>query len=88
MMNPARRVIEKCGGVDAVMRICGRSRSRVLRWTYPKERGGTGGLIPAEMQQVLLKGARNEGRDLRPDDFFDVGQDASVMSDDAPGAAA
>lgn len=50
--------------------MVGRSYGRVLRWTYSKERGGTGGLIPADMQPILLRVAREEGLPLTPDDFF------------------
>lgn len=71
-MTPASRVIQICGGVDAVMAMTGRSRSRVLRWTYPKERGGTGGLIPSDVQPVLINAARAKGIGLLPDHFFDL----------------
>lgn len=68
MLEPAKTVIEICGGAKAVAEMVGRSENRVRRWTYPKERGGTGGLIPSDMQPVLLMAARDRG--LRPDHFF------------------
>lgn len=70
MSNPASHVIQKCGGLDAVAAITGRHKSNVARWTYGKERGGTGGLIPSDAQLTLLRGARERGIDLRPEDFF------------------
>ena len=70
MMMPAHRVIEICGGVDAVTEMVGRHRSRVYRWGYAREAGGTGGLIPAEAQVKLLDAARARGIDLRPEHFF------------------
>ncbi len=85
MMNPAERVIEICGGVTAVAHMVGRSEMPVRRWTYPKERGGTGGLIPSAMQTVLLERARAQGIDLRPEHFFPehlVAPSASVDDDD------
>jgi len=44
--------------------------SRVYRWTYPKNRGGTGGLVPAKHQARLLQLAREAGRQIEPSDFF------------------
>lgn len=70
----AARIIEKCGGPRAVAEICGVDVSRVHRWKYPPERGGTGGIIPASHQITLLEGARAAGINLRPDDFFPVAE--------------
>lgn len=76
-MNQAQRIIEKCGGGDAgrgvaiVAEITGIHRSRIWRWTYPKERGGTGGTIPSNHQQEILVRARERGIDLTPEDFFE-----------------
>lgn len=70
MLNPAHTVIEICGGFAAVAEITGRHETRIRRWTYPKDRGGTGGLIPSDMQHVLLNAARKSGKDLRPEHFF------------------
>jgi hypothetical protein len=50
--------------------MTGRSGVRVRRWTYPKERGGTGGLIPAECQQAILTQARLRLLPLTPAHFF------------------
>lgn len=69
-MQPAESIIAKCGGHDVVAQICGVNRTRVFRWTYPPERGGTGGFIPATHHQRLLSGARARGIDLRPEHFF------------------
>jgi hypothetical protein len=70
LMEPARTIIELFGGYRCVASITGRHPTRVLRWTYPVERGGTGGLIPARYQQILLAHARAAGIDLRPEHFF------------------
>lgn len=70
MLEPARTVIEICGGFAATARLADRDTTRVHRWTYPKERGGTGGLIPADCQVALLKAAKDAGIDLRPEHFF------------------
>ena len=70
MLNPAKTVIEICGGVPNAAKLANRSENRVRRWTYERERGGTGGLIPADCQVALLDGARREGINLRPEHFF------------------
>lgn len=73
MLEPAKTVIEICGGYSTVAEMVGRSEVRVRRWAYPKERGGTGGVIPADCQQRLLDAARRAGKDLRPEHFFLAG---------------
>ena len=69
-MEPARTVIAICGGYAETARMSGRSEVRVRRWEYPKEKGGTGGLIPSDCQQTLLDAARAESKPLRPEHFF------------------
>ncbi len=44
--------------------------SRVYRWTYPRDRGGGGGLVPAKHQVTLLRAAAARGILLAPADFF------------------
>jgi len=70
MLEPAQTVISICGGFSAVADITSRSEVRVRRWCYPKDRGGTGGLIPSECQQLLLDWSRKNGGALRPEHFF------------------
>lgn len=69
-MEPAQTIIELCGGFRAVAQITGRDETRVRRWTYPKDRGGTGGLIPAECQVLLMAAARERGLPLTAEHFF------------------
>jgi len=76
MTNVARHIISKFGdgdfkvGVPVVAGILGLDVTRVYRMTYPKNKGGTGGLVPAQHQQPLLEQARVRSVDLRPEDFF------------------
>lgn len=63
-------VIEKCGGHQKVAAALGVDVSRVHRWTYPRERGGTGGVVPSRHQQRLLDWAKGQGIELSPGDFF------------------
>lgn len=69
-MEPALTIIEICGGFQAVSEMTGRDLTRVHRWTYPRERGGTGGRIPAEVQFTLLTEAQKRGLSLTPAHFF------------------
>lgn len=70
MLEPANTIITICGGYDAVAGIVGRSGVQVRRWTYPRERGGTGGLIPSECATILMRHARQAGLPLTPAHFF------------------
>jgi hypothetical protein len=65
-MNIASNVIAKCGGAVRTAEIVGVKPPTVYRWTYPKERGGTGGLVPAKYQTTLLAAVPS----LSPSDFF------------------
>lgn len=68
----AKHVIEKCGGVKAAARLSKRTLATVHRWRHERERGGTGGLIPADAQVVLMAAAIRGEVDLQPADFFDI----------------
>ncbi len=70
MMEPAKTVIKICGGCEAVAKMTGRHHTNVRRWTYPKEKGGTGGLIPTDAQAILYREALRLGIKLKPDHFF------------------
>jgi hypothetical protein len=71
MLEPAKTVIDICGGPGAAAEMAGVHKTNVYRWTYPKtKRGGTGGLIPSDKQPILLSEARRRGIDLRPEHFF------------------
>lgn len=69
-LQPAHSVIEAFGGVDKVSTITGKHISRVYRWMYPKEQGGTGGIIPQPEAAKLLKHARDNGVAVTADSFF------------------
>lgn len=79
MMEPAKTVIEICGGVDAVSKLTGRDKSRVHRWGYPKEKGGSNGLIPSDVAAQLLQDARHLG--LRADHFFPLTDSQKLVGD-------
>lgn len=69
-MEPAASIITKCGGPKAVAEMLKVDVSRVWRWTYPKDRGGSDGRIPGKHHANLLALAQERGIDLQPKDFF------------------
>lgn len=71
-LEPASSVLALIGGVEVAARITGKHVSRVYRWTYPRERGGTGGVIPHEDATKLLKWASESDIPLSASHFFVV----------------
>lgn len=70
-MTIADNIIEKCGGVAETAKLVGRSRGWVYRWTYEKDKGGTGGTVPRSAQVKLLELAAKGVVDVSPADFFE-----------------
>ncbi|MCB1476600.1 MAG: hypothetical protein H6883_07075 [Rhodobiaceae bacterium] len=70
-LDPAKSVIAKLGGVEAVANVTGKHVSRIYRWMYPKDRGGTGGFIPQSDYGALLSYARASGIELSPSEFVE-----------------
>lgn len=85
-MEPATTIIRLCGGFRAVAEITGRDETRVRRWTYSKDKGGTDGFIPSECQQILMEEARRRELPLRPEHFFPA-RPASASLSNEKGAA-
>ena len=77
-MSPAEKVIKAYGGEQAVAEALGRHVSRIHRWRYPKERGGTGGSIPGNLVGKILSDAKARGLRLRAADL--------IQTDDAKAA--
>lgn len=70
MSNPAEIIISKFGGAPALAEILDVDPSRVYRWAYPRERGGTDGHIPSKRQSKILEEAKKRGIKVSPADFF------------------
>lgn len=70
-MDPAATIIARLGGYAAVAQIAGKHISRVYRWTYPEDRGGTGGVIPQKSARRILAYARRNKIALPPEAFLD-----------------
>ena len=58
-MTPAARIIDQFG-VEALARWTGRHRSRIHAWTWSRERGGTGGVVPVALRAKIIASAQVE----------------------------
>lgn len=76
-LKPASTIIALFGGRDEIVKITGVDRTRVYRWTQPKSRGGTDGLIPFGHVAALLKAAHQRKINLSADDFLPINEDAA-----------
>lgn len=47
-----------------------RNPATVYKWTYPRDKGGTGGYIPSSAWEDVRQAARLEGILLKPEDWF------------------
>lgn len=74
-LEPAKSIIAKFG-IQKVSEITRKDVSRVYRWMYPKEKGGTGGMIPQSEAPALLAYARANGVAVSAEDFFAVPETA------------
>lgn len=68
-MDPAKSILDRVG-YETAARVTGKHISRIYRWTYPVERGGTGGVIPHADAIKILGHARTEGIALHESDFM------------------
>lgn len=75
-LTPAQYVIHVFGTQTAVAKAIRRRQSSVFKWTVSKRRGGTGGFIPTDAQQAILRAAIRKGLDIQPADLV-VGRTVS-----------
>lgn len=71
-MEPAATIIEKLGGPSVVSEITRTAYTAPYRWQHPRDKGGTGGLIPQKYHLALLNYAEQAGVDLTARDFLPV----------------
>ena len=64
MLQPAHDIIAALGGNAAVGKRCNVARATVWKWSQPKERGGTGGIIPGEHANTIIEAGREIGLDV------------------------
>lgn len=72
--SQADRVVWKFGGpirLSLILKAIGRPKdpSSIHRWMYPKEEGGSGGIIPGRAWPDLFMAARAEGVLLTSEDL-------------------
>jgi len=75
--DQAMRIIKKFGGPRNLMRAFQEvdpgnapNASTIYRWTYAKNKGGTGGIIPTGVMLRLVQVARLYGIILHPEDLY------------------
>lgn len=69
-LEPANSIISRLGGPDKVREITNASRTRVYRWTQPRENGGTNGVIPTRHAAKILAFAREQGIQISAEEFI------------------
>lgn len=72
--NQAERVIRRFGGARNLARALldigiKQSPSSIYKWTYPKERSGTDGIIPTAQMKQICEAARIQGILLTSEDL-------------------
>lgn len=60
-MEPAASIIGALGGPAAVAEYLKTADNTPYRWTYPRDKGGTGGVIPHWHHDDLLRMAADKG---------------------------
>ncbi|WCR17534.1 hypothetical protein [Paracoccus alcaliphilus] len=63
-MEPAHTIISRLGGASKVAEICGVQRSAPWKWTQPKEKGGTDGIIPKAHAPAIIEAGKKIGLDI------------------------
>ena len=70
--TPAEKVYDAFGGPMEVSRETGITTSEVYRWNYDKDKSGTGGLVPHQHQELILRTAKKLFLKLKPEDLVKV----------------
>lgn len=68
-MEPASTIVKALGGPSAVARIVSTHRVTVHKWMQPREKGGTGGVVPHWHIPALVAHAQRNGVDITEADF-------------------
>lgn len=90
-MEPAHSIIRRLGGEAVVATITGTASTAPYRWQYPRDKGGTGGIIPQRHHLALLDYANAVSIALTPSDFLPLravpskpGEAVTAVSINAP----
>lgn len=57
--TPADRIVTRFG-VSRLAAWTKRHRSRIHAWTWPTDKGGTGGVVPVRLRSAIIEGAHVE----------------------------
>ena len=71
-LEPAASIIRRLGGPSKVAAILGVHRTRVSNWMRPKNRGGTGGVIPLNHHRAVIEASRVAGVPLGAEDLLPI----------------
>lgn len=77
-LQPAMSIIDSLGGAAELSKGLGISYCQVRKWTWSKQRGGTGGLIPQRHHLAVLNIARQKCVPLTAADFLPVVSEAAA----------
>lgn len=69
-INTVKTIITRLGGPRVIADALRIAVTTVYRWTYPVERGGTGGIIPIRRMNQIIAYAQKRGIRLSIKDFF------------------
>lgn len=70
--EPANTIITKFKGLKPLAEATDVTVHTVMRWRTPKDRGGTGGVVPHWHVPAILSAAKARGIDVRASDFAPV----------------
>lgn len=69
VFKQAEKIIERFGGETRIANALNCDVATIYRWTYPKDKGGTDGLIPSSAMAAVLNAADVLGIDITADDI-------------------
>jgi hypothetical protein len=75
--EPANTIIKKFKGLKPLAEVANVQPHTVMRWRMPKEKGGTGGVVPHWHIPAIVEAAKERGLDIRPADFAPVMETAA-----------
>lgn len=75
--EPANTIIAKFKGLKPLAEVAHVTAHTVMRWRMPKEKGGTGGVVPHWHIPAILDAAKDRGLDIRPSDFSPIVETAA-----------
>lgn len=69
MFTQAQKIIDKFGGAPRLASALRCDVSAIYKWNYPKEKGGTDGLVPSSTMPEVIRAADVLGIELSSEDL-------------------